>query len=176
MVGLPSEEHFGGQLMGQLQEGKTAARQGQLQQLRDHHRAIARALLAGVSSGDVAAAFHMTPSAISVIKGSPLFQVHMSELQREADEKAIDTQDELVLLQPFAVETIAEALLDKDQPLPFRTKTAFELLGATGVHKGTAGKGSSVNIQINLQAEDAKAEKMSDKELRGDVFDLLEEE
>lgn len=61
------------------------------EQMRSTHREILRRTFLGDEPSAIAGSVGLTPASVKFIQRSPLFQAALSELQREADAKVVDT-------------------------------------------------------------------------------------
>jgi len=103
--------------MGRIAGDSVAAGVWQLDEMRDHHREMARLLLAGWRPGEIAKHFGMTNATISIIINSPCFREHVDRMQAEADGNAVQTRvalnDEVARLSQKAIDVMKSFLEDE---------------------------------------------------------------
>lgn len=115
---------------------KSNATRGCIQVLKPHHTAMARMFAVGLQPGEVATLTGFTPSQISVIQGSPLFQAAVAKIQDMLDEGAVaEVHDQLQGMAPRAAEVLDEdlnfmPLCTADRKL--RQTAAIDILNRTG--------------------------------------------
>jgi hypothetical protein len=126
----------------------------------------------GLRPGELALLYHMTPAAITTIVHSPLYKAEVARLEALADLSVIDVRKELQLLQPRAMEVIAEDLYDKNVDRKLRSATAFRILDKTGFPDGAPIQRS---VNINLEGS-LDPKEMSKEELYREVMDMVESE
>lgn len=120
--------------------------------LAPHHRAMARAVAAGVQPTDLAQEFGLTPSWVTQIIHSPLFKAEVRRLTGEVEAEQIASQrqisEELDLLLARSVEVIAQEL-HNNKASARRTDTAFKILDRRGYHPKND-QASEDNRQFNF--------------------------
>ncbi len=162
--------------MGRIQEHKSPA--VRIDQLRPHHRSIVRALVAGITPGQIAISFGFTFAYISKLIQNPLLEAEVARLERNADENACDLHEDLRVMRARSLEVLDEDLhIDPTelQARAIRNRTAQDMLDRTGVRKQDrpiVPPGGTLNLQQTI----VNIEGMSEKELREDVMDLIEED
>jgi hypothetical protein len=158
--------------MGRLIEGKSGTDPetglSKIQQLRPHHRSMARMMVCGKRPGELCDIFGLSAAQISVITATPLFQAELSRLESLADYESVDMGVELKLRQGMALEAIDRALV---QPDPQKAATVgFEILDRTGFPKG-------VPVQKHLHAHlHQEIRAMSEEELLTEVMSSISSE
>lgn len=143
-----------------------------IKSLWPHHRSMARAMVAaGLTPTQLAEAYGFTPGQITRIINSPVFRVELARLEGEADEVATDVRKDLKLLAERAVEVLDDQLNKQGVDVKVQQQAAFGVLDRSGYGKNEGFKGvKKISItQVNVGD-------MSDKELRDDVLDLVEDE
>ncbi len=161
--------------MGRKQEHKSPPA---FKQLRPHHRSMARAFISGLTPTQVALIYGFTEAHISRIQQTPLFEVEMDRLTRGADDNAVDLKEDLKVMRAKSIEVLDEDLHINPTELQMRVlrnKTAQDILDRTGVRKQDQSplpKGGTFNLRQTV----INIEKMSEKEVRDDVMDLIEGE
>lgn len=156
--------------MGAIPQGKCPT----IKYLRPHHRSMARLFVQqGLTPTQLGAAFGFSPSQISIITNSPLFQVEVARLESMSDLGMLDIGMELKSLQPRALEVLAEDLHRPGVDAKLRNNTALEILDRTGY-----GKKEDVQRHLHLHGHLHKQEvaEMDKKELYNEVLDLVGEE
>lgn len=138
-------------------------------QLRPWHRSIARMMVTGSRPKDICAIFALSPAQVSVITNSPLFLAELNRLESQAEYIAIDVRNELELRQGLAIETIDEALVNKENDIKLRVTTAQDILDRTGY-----GKQSEPQKNLHLHVH-KNVKELSDEELEKEAFDLLKD-
>src|SRR4030067_999257 len=99
--------------------------------LHPHLRSMARSMIAGgFKPGELATIYNLSPCQVSVIIHSPLFQAELTRLEAAAENSVLHTRKELEMLQPRALEVLAEDLFCPDRKL--RNYTAMKVLDKTG--------------------------------------------
>ena len=137
-----------------------------------HHRSMARAMVAaGLTPTQLATAYGFTQGQITRIINSPVFRVELARLEGEADEVAVDVRKDLKLLAERAVEILDDQLNKQGVDVKVQQQAAFGVLDRSGYGKTDPFKGAKrISItQVNVA-------NLSDKELRDDVLDLVEDE
>jgi hypothetical protein len=149
--------------MGRINEGKSAPA---LQQLRPHHRCMARMMIAGGKRPcELAAIFGMSPSQISNITGSPLFLAEAQRIESLAEYEALDVRVELEMRQALALGAIDDGLLQGDRDKA--AKVGFEILDRTGYPKG-----APVQKHLHLHAHQ-EVKDMSVEALQNEALELV---
>lgn len=131
------------------------------------HREIMRRLVMGESQKAIAEDMGLTPTRISQLVNSPLFQAEMQRMSAHVDEATYDAMKALRGLQQAAVETIADSMNNIDLPhLAF--KAAREVLDRTGVSvpKQLHVTQDSMSFEQKLQEVRLKYERDDDPEER----------
>ncbi len=162
--------------MGRVQEHKSAPIR--IDQLRPHHRSIARAIVSGLTPTQIALSYGFTEPHISRLLQTPLFEAEVARLERNADDNACDMREDLKMMRTKAMENLDE---DLDivpttlQERAYRGMASRDILDRTGVRKQDQSlvlKGGTFNLKQTL----INIEKMSEKEIRDDVMTLIEGE
>ena len=82
-----------------------------LQQLRPHHRAIARAIVGGaLRPGQLSELFGLSGAQISHILGAPAFQAYLAHLENGAEEQAMNMREDIMQMAVKALENLDEDL------------------------------------------------------------------
>jgi hypothetical protein len=123
----------------------------------------------------VAEIYGFTPTHVSVIINSPLFLAEVARLRAEQDHIASKVQADLELLAAKATDMISselEDLSDSEEIWARKTKleTCFKILDRAGYAKKDEPPAPQEHKHLHLHVE-----KMSDRELAGDVMGLLKE-
>ena len=155
--------------MGAVNEGKSYA-VAQLQQIRPHHRSMARLFALGHTPGEVAEITGFSPSWISVVSGSPLFQVEVERVTAMTEYKDVNTKRELKELAVVAVEQLARNLHDPKTDRKLATATAFDVLDRTGFGKRKDEKPAQ-HQHLHLHK---RVDEMTEAELYTDVMEMAE--
>ena len=155
--------------MGRLPEGKSP----QIQYLRPHHRSMARTMAtSGLTPMQLATAFGFSPGQITRIINSPLFMAELARIEGAVEVKAVDVSMELKMLQPRAMEIVAEDMFAPGTDRKLRNQTAFEVLDRTGF-----GKKQEPQRHLHLHAhQEADVREMPKEDLYREVLDLAAEE
>ena len=150
--------------MGRHAEGKSPT----ISELKVHHRNMARLQVAmGLRPGELAAITGFSPSQISVITQSPLYEAEINRLESLAEAEIIDIRRELEARHPMALAAIDRGLGQEDDNKA--AQIGFEILDRTGHSKG-------VPIQPHLHAHFHKAAKeMDEDELMNEIMDAVVE-
>ena len=82
----------------------------QVAELWDNHHEIARRLLLGQKSVDIARDMDITPAQVSNVKNSPVVQEKLVLMRAARDAGSVDLAKEIMDLAPIALERIKEAL------------------------------------------------------------------
>jgi len=154
--------------MGQLQQGLSP----QIQQIRPHHRSMARAMVAGgLSPKQLATAFGFSLGHVSRIIQTPLFQAEVARLERGADEVAWDMREDLKRMAVRSLEVLDEDLYIEPTDAReryLRSKTAMDVLDRIGLRKGD-GKAAGTNLKnIQINVNNASVD-----EIRNEVMELV---
>jgi hypothetical protein len=115
-------------------------RQYTLQEIQDSHREIARLLVMGVKSVDIADALGVTPAMVSYTKNSPVVKREMDNMHAAANLDAVDVAKRIQEIAPRALE-VMEALMDESNDA-IKAKIAADLLDR-------AGHGAVKNINVH---------------------------
>ena len=145
-----------------------------------HHKSMARALIAGgLRPGELAKAYGMSTTQISVITNSPLFKAEVERLEKLAEASATDFRGHINdVLVPKAMDVLEEDLdLGADDVAEsvalrrLRQTAAFEVLERGDQTRKRAPIGiGKVNIdKVNIN-------NMPLEEVRTSVFDMIEAE
>lgn len=154
--------------MGVPSEGKSPT----IQSLWPHHRSMARALVAaGLTPSQLADAYGFSKGQITRIINSPMFKLEMSRIEEKAEEIACDIREDIKKLAVRAVEVLDDQLNKVGIPENVKQRAAFDVLDRAGYGaKEKPSGGNSLHLtQINVG-------KLSDKELKDEVMDLIEGE
>ena len=103
----------------------------ELQSLRPHHRAMARAIACGITPTELANRFGFTVPGVTYIINSPLFRAEVRRIELASEEDVVDIREELKKLSQIAVEVISEELYNPS-PSARRTETAFKVIDIQG--------------------------------------------
>ncbi len=158
--------------MGRHQEHKSP---DGFTQIRPHHRSIARAHVSGLAPTQLAITFGYTESHITRILKTPLFEAEVARLERNADDNACDIREDLRVMRAKAIENLDEDLNIEPTTLQeraYRGLTSRDILERTGVRKQDkpiVPPGGTLNVRQTI----INIEKMSEKEIRDDVMDLI---
>ena len=148
--------------------------------MKNHHRSMARDfVVGGLRNKELARMYSFSPSQVSIIINSPAFIAECSRLESDLEEEGVSVKEEIRLIAPLARRVLAKDLAsdleDLEYHLParkYRAGVAQDILDRAGVHKGGDSGGGDLHIHKH---EEIHIHKMSDEELRDDVFDLLGE-
>lgn len=156
----------------------------QIQQLKNHHKCMARDLIAnsGIRNVDLARMYNMTESQISIIVNSPCFQAYMNELEDKIEENICEVREDIRLMVPRAAHVLRSELYHEppeNQPLSLqerklRLSTALEVLDRDSGRK-KHGESASKHLHFH-QHQEVHLEKMSTQDLQRDIFDLISDE
>lgn len=107
-----------------------------LQELKTHHREIARLKFEGMTTGEIALRLDTTQDSIKTQLKDPLCKAHMTKLNYDADETALAVRKRLARLSVAAIERYEEILDQKsvDVPWPVVQSVAKDTLDRAG-HK-----------------------------------------
>lgn len=170
-MGRPAEIEFS-------QDGERSVDRLRIQQLKNHHRSMARDYVAGGLRGkELAKLYAMSECQISIIVNSPVFVAECARLEVDMENEVLNLREEIRLIAPAARNVLVEELIrkptdEKIQGRKLRIDVAKDIMDRAGVHKGTAGAGS---LHLHKH-EEVHVHGMSDQELRDDVFDILGED
>jgi len=121
---------------------------------------------AGLTPTQLADAYGFSQGQITRIINSPMFRLELARLEGQAEELAVDVRADLKKMAVRAVEILDERM-EKDN---LKNQDLFGVLDRAGYGKDSEGPkaGRDINLtQINIGD-------MSDKELRDNVMDLVE--
>lgn len=139
--------------------------------LHPHHRAMARMQVTeGLRPIDLAHRFGMRPCSITAIVQSPLYKKEVARLEALAELSGINIRKELELLQPRALEILAEDMHSPGVDRKLRNATAFRILDKTGFPDGAPIQRS---LNVNLNGE-LNPQEMSKEALYREVMDMVE--
>ena len=125
----------------------------------------------GLRPKDISKRFGLSPSQVSIIINSPLFQAELARLEGEAEIQAVDVAKELRMLQPRALEILAEDLYNPNGDRKHKSHMALEVLDRTGYGKTTA---PQEHRHLHLHAHQ-EVEKMDTREIYKEVIEMVEE-
>jgi len=153
-----------------------------LNQLKGHHRSMARDLVAGgLRNKELANLYDMTESQISIIVNSPLFIAEVSRLETDIEDDVLNVREEIKVLAPRARRIISREMIgDEDQEgnvLSFaerkhQTNIAFEVLDRAGGGLRPVPESGGVHLHKH---EEIHIHKMSDEDLAQDVLGMVGE-
>lgn len=157
----------------------------QIQQLKNHHRSMARDIIAmgEVRNKDLARIYNMYPAQISIITNSPVFLAELARLEDMVEDSITDVREDIRLLVPRAKRVISEELYkeDDDDEAPMslgerkmRLTTAFDILDRDSGKKKHSESGAK-EIHYHSHQELHVTKNMSTEDLQRDIFDLIEE-
>jgi len=156
-------------------EGTRAIDGMRINQLKGHHRSMARDLVAGGLRGkELAELYDMTESQISIIINSPLFIAEVARIEAEIEDDVINVRQEIRVLAPRARRIIAREMKGDPEILGERkhqTNIAFEVLDRSGGGLRPVPEGGELHIHKH---EEIHIHEMSDETLRDDVLNLAE--
>lgn len=118
----------------------------QAQSVNPLNRAIARAVLNGSSTTEIADRFGITFQRASQIRNSPIVKQEVARIEQKLEDAVIER--ELKGLATRSVEVIAQELYS-EIPSKRRTDSAFKILDRTGYHPKTDKTGDD-NRQMNF--------------------------
>lgn len=101
----------------------------------ERHFEILRRTVAGERQIDIARSLNISLSRISIIVNSPLFQTHLLEMRKKANEKAADIHGRLSTLAIESMSVLENAIRQKDAQgisPAHRVKIAQDVLDRTG--------------------------------------------
>lgn len=157
----------------------------QISQLKNHHKCMARDIIANgyLKNVDLARIYGMTESQVSIIINSPCFIAYMAELEDKVEENICEVREDIRLMVPRAAHIIRTELFHEpaeDQPLSFqerklRLTTAFDVIDRDSGKK-KHGESASKHLHFHNHNELNITKNMSTQDLQKDIFDLLEEE
>ena len=170
-MGRPAEIDFEG-------NGERTIDKLRIKQLKNHHRSMARDMVAGgLKNKELATLYGMTQGQISIIVNSPVFVAECARLETEIENEVLNMRDEIRLIVPAARSVLVRELVcephDREiQGRKLQVDVAKDVLDRGGVHKGTAPTG---DIHLHKH-EEVHVHQLSDQQLRDEVFDILKEE
>jgi hypothetical protein len=163
--------------MGRFQEGEggTGKTPG-IQCLRPWHMSIAQAVALGnARPNEICDLYHMSPSQVSAIMGSPAFQAEVQRLQSEHALVQHDMAADIRLMAKRALEIVDEDMdVNPSEPAnrKLRQNAALEVLGIAGIRK-VGGTGGRVNFLQYNDNRSVSADEMDEDEVRNELMDLL---
>ena len=170
-MGRPAEIDWNG-------DGERTIDGMRIQQLKNHHKSMARDYVAGgLQNKELAKLYGMSQSQISIIVNSPVFVAECSRIEVEMEDEVLNLREEIRLICPAARNVLVRELIDEPhdkniQGRKLQVDVAKDVLDRGGVHKGTAPIGA-----LHLHKHDEiHVHDLSDEQLRDNVFDLLNDE
>ena len=167
--------------MGRFQENSDGTgKSPQIKHLRPWHRSMARSVALGAQSPmQLADAYGFTPGQISRIMGSPVFQAEVARLSSEMDVVSMDVAKDLQIMGERALQNLDEDLniVPTSHDLrKLRNITSLEVLGMLGTSKSTNSP-AIVNNILNISSTDEHkdGEQMTERQLREDIMELVED-
>jgi len=156
--------------MGVPSKGRTPT----ISNLWPHHRSMARSIVAaGLTPTQLAETYGFSQGQITRIINSPMFKLELARLEKEADELAVDVRADLKRMAVRAVEILDEQMNKVGVEEKTKQKAAFGVLDRAGYGK----KDRPISTgDINIHNTQVNIAKLSDKELRDNVMDLIEGE
>jgi hypothetical protein len=170
-MGRPAEIDFEG-------NGERTIDKLRIKQLKNHHRSMARDMVAGgLKNKELAKLYGMSPGQISIIVNSPVFVAEMARIETEIEIEVLNLREEIRLIAPAARNVLVRELVDEPtdkniQGRKLQVTVAQDVLDRSGVSKGMAPVG---DLHLHKH-EEVHVHGMSDEALRDDVFDLLTED
>lgn len=156
-------------------KGDRAIDSMKINQLKGHHRSMARDYVAGgLRNKELAELYDMTQSQISIIVNSPLFIAETSRLETEIEDDVVNIREEIRVLAPRARRIIARELSGEPEMFVERkhqTAVAFDILDRAGGGLRPIPEGGGLHIHKH---EEIHIHEMSDEALAEDVFGLVE--
>lgn len=109
---------------------------GALKDLTPRHRAIMRAVLKGMSAGEIAEVSGLTERAVRMIVGSEIFQKELLKLEARADDECIsgvvDVRAKIKELSGVSIDVLDKILRDRMMHPKLRADIAFDILDRDG--------------------------------------------
>ena len=156
-------------------EGDRAIDKMKLNQLKSHHRSMARDYVSGgLRNKELAELYDMTASQISIIVNSPLFIAETARLETDLEDDMINLRQELRVLAPRARRIISRELKgdsDNFAERKHQTSVAFDVLDRAGGGLRPVPEGGEVHLHKH---EEVHIHQMTDSELAEDVLGLVE--
>jgi len=150
--------------MGLIPEGKSPT----IGYLRPHHRAIARAMVAGATEVECCQMFDFSPAQMTIITNSPLFLAELGRLEAQADEIAVDVNKDIQEMAVRAAEVLSAELDRESSGLGDRRLKTTVALGVLD-RAGHSKKDQPIHLHKHAHIH---TESMSDEELYRDVLEL----
>ena len=156
--------------MGLVPEGKSP----QIQYVRPHHRAMARAMACGARPVELCQMFGYSAGQISRIINSPLFQAEVGRMEAQAEHEAVgvnrDLQEvakEAVVFLSAEMERDGDALSERQH----KRQVAFGVLDRAGYAKR-----ETPQLHLHKHEHEHSAREMDTEDLYREVIDLAEDE
>jgi len=159
----------------------------QIKQLRNHHRSMARDIVAmgELRNKDLARIYNMAPAQISIITNSPLFIAEVCRLETEVEESICDVREGIRLLVPRAEQVLKEELYKDDEDgeggkklslseRKLRLGVAADILDRDAGKK-KMGESAAKSLHFHQHNEIHVVKDMTTEELQNDVFKLIED-
>jgi len=158
----------------------------QIKQLRNHHRSMARDIVAmgEVRNKDLARIYNMLPPQISIIVNSPVFIAEVARLETEVEESICDVREGIRLLVPRAEQVLKEELFKDDgvgegeelslSERKLRLAVATDILDRDSGKK-KHGESAAKSVHFHSHNEIHMVGGMTTEELQNDVFSLIED-
>jgi len=157
----------------------------QIQQMKNHHRSMARDIIAvgEIRNVDLARIYNMTESQISIIINSPCFIAYLAEMETKVEDNICELREDIRLLVPRASIIIKEELYKEGvpgQPLNFaerklRLSTAFDIWDRDSGKK-KHGESAAKEVHFHQHNEVHLTKNMTTRELQEDIFDLIKDD
>lgn len=116
--------------------------------VKPRHREIARMMAIGMTQGQIAKYFNMTPGRLSIIANSPLFKLELARLEKARNETVADIRNQLLEAAPAAAEVL-EHIMYTSESEKTKMAAAEAILDRAGIER----KGSAIGVQVNLNID-----------------------
>jgi len=147
-----------------------------LNQLKGHHRSMARDFVAGgLRNKEIAELYDMTESQISIIVNSPLFIAEVARLESEIEDDTLNIREEIRVLAPRARRIISREMVgnpDNFAERKHQTNVAFEVLDRAGGGLRPVPESGGLHIHKH---EEVHINGLSDEALADDVLSMVGE-
>ena len=137
--------------------------QNLIQNLRDSHHRVARAVAAGLTGPQISASCGISNGSIARLKGSPAFQELVAHYRSMLTDHWIENADPVIELlgsiRNKALSMIEDKLddaADKNEFLPSRDLATFAELGADRTNYGKVSKNLNINVDFAAKLESAR--------------------
>lgn len=110
----------------------TGDRKHTIKHMWEIHHTIARYLVAGMKSPEIAELLGVSTQMISNFRNSPVGQSHLATLKAEADANSLDLRARIKEVAPYAIDVLTKVMLDDETSSAVKIRAAADILDRDG--------------------------------------------